>query len=909
MLPLSIVGVPLEMTKQRWKELMQALFESHFNPTNDEQLKQSKLEIEKKVPRILKLIKDRRQSRRNKNTEAIARKESELIELIEDFHTQYQFVYDLYDNLRDQLSKTVNDSTEDEGYYTATSSSDSDIELDDEDVDEVRLHTQHLEKQVITNITEEKDKIEAMYRKRETDKIVQVLEEKARALQEQLRKKENDISRFSRLHKVRLKETSGLIEELESELSSSNVQLSALCKEKWSVDVQVENDGVRPRVSSLEVVAKEVDEEFNTLVSEDDVAEDGFVSEVSRLKKLVVQVNRLKQNVDCLNAQKAYSEGLGSHENLLDQVNKMKNDLGTMRKKNAELERNVKKKSQENSDLLSHIDSLKREITITTQSTQKEKEDAQVRAKSLESEMHNQSSQKSEVERKLARKNEENVELKQELERLQQKMVNLETMLKEREDQFCSLQKKFNNGEDDDKPAQMVSLISQINHLEHDLGSKNEFERQLKIKNQEIIKLTSERELLQGRVSELDNKLQDRGHEFSKLQNDMSTQIVALTKQVNQLQEETYMKRKLEDQISYNEREISQLVDEKESLQAKILELEITLTEKEDEIASLKRRVQLLENETSAKVSGLASQISYLQGALSAERKKSLEKLTQMENQNSELTCKLSDQQVILKQQEDNINKLREDSKLVKGRFLQAADRKMDEVADEFRKNFEGKLRILSQRIRVAESLHGEDKDHLKKLKTRCEREHPGIQKKLADLMSSNKGELVKFSQAVDELMTGMEHVINDFESREGSFMQRLSRLSGELEVAKNWVRWTMDEIKPWKNNELPGSPTAQVDEKEQEKIMKEKIRRLEAKVNKEKGDKLRLMRGMYDHQRKISELERTVEEKEDGLKRVEMEKVEAIKQLCIWIEYHQSKFDHLREVMLMKKSNIRGRC
>ncbi|KAK9716645.1 hypothetical protein RND81_06G247900 [Saponaria officinalis] len=748
-----------------------------------------------------------------------------------------------------------------------------------------------------------------MYRKRETDKIVQVLEEKARALQEQLRKKENDISRFSRLHKVRLKETSGLIEELESELSSSNVQLSALCKEKWSVDVQVENDGVRPRVSSLEVVAKEVDEEFNTLVSEDDVAEDGFVSEVSRLKKLVVQVNRLKQNVDCLNAQKAYSEGLGSHENLLDQVNKMKNDLGTMRKKNAELERNVKKKSQENSDLLSHIDSLKREITITTQSTQKEKEDAQVRAKSLESEMHNQSSQKSEVERKLARKNEENVELKQELERLQQKMVNLETMLKEREDQFCSLQKKFNNGEDDDKPAQMVSLISQINHLEHDLGSKNEFERQLKIKNQEIIKLTSERELLQGRVSELDNKLQDRGHEFSKLQNDMSTQIVALTKQVNQLQEETYMKRKLEDQISYNEREISQLVDEKESLQAKILELEITLTEKEDEIASLKRRVQLLENETSAKVSGLASQISYLQGALSAERKKSLEKLTQMENQNSELTCKLSDQQVILKQQEDNINKLREDSKLVKGRFLQAADRKMDEVADEFRKNFEGKLRILSQRIRVAESLHGEDKDHLKKLKTRCEREHPGIQKKLADLMSSNKGELVKFSQAVDELMTGMEHVINDFESREGSFMQRLSRLSGELEVAKNWVRWTMDEIKPWKNNELPGSPTAQVDEKEQEKIMKEKIRRLEAKVNKEKGDKLRLMRGMYDHQRKISELERTVEEKEDGLKRVEMEKVEAIKQLCIWIEYHQSKFDHLREVMLMKKSNIRGRC
>ncbi|KAL9246671.1 hypothetical protein vseg_020177 [Gypsophila vaccaria] len=904
------------MTKRRWRELMQTLFDSHFSPTKDEQLKQSKIEIEKKLPKILKLIKERRQNKKNKNTEANARKESELIELIEDFHTQYQFVYDLYNNLRDQLSKTVNDNNkEDEGFYTATSSSDSEDELDD-DADEVRGHEQHPEKrELLENIAEEKGSFdceltEAMKKARQNDGIVQMLEEKAKALQEELGRREKDISRLAQLHKVRQKEASALIEGIESELSSCNVELNAMCKEKWSVDVEVENDGLRARVSSLEEVAKEVDEKFNAVVNVDDAVEDGFVSEVSRLKMLVLKVNRLRQNVNCLNAQKGDSEGLGSHENLLDQVNKMKNDLGSMRKKNAELERNVKKKSQENSELLSNIDGLKKELTNKTESAQKEKEDAQVRVRSLESEMHNQSSLRSEAERKLVRKNQENVELKQEIERLQEKMAYLDTMVKEREDQFCALQKKFNNGEaDDDKPAHVVSLMSQINHLEHDLGSKNEFERQLKIKNQEIIKLTSERELLQGRVSELDNKLQDRGDEFSTLQNDMSTQIVALTKQVNQLQEETYMKRKLEDQISSQEREISQLVDEKESLQAKILELEITLTEKEDEIASLQRRVQLVENETSAKVSGLTSQISYLQTALSAERKKSLEKLTQVENQNNELTSKLADQQVILKQQEDSINKLREDSKLVKGRFLQAADRKMDEVADEFRKNFEGKLRILSQRIRVAESLHAEDKDSLKKLKTRCEQEHPSIEKKLAGLMSSSKADLLKFSQAVDELMKGMENVIHDFDSREGSFLQRLSRLSDELQVAKNWVRWTLDEVKPWKND-LPGSPSAPTDGKENEKIIKEKIRRLEAKVNKEKGDKLRLMRGMYDHQKKIAELERTVEEKEEGLKRLETEKVEAIKQLCIWIEYHQSKFDHLREVMLVYKrasTSIRG--
>jgi len=42
MLPLSFVGAPLEMTKRRWKESMQVLFEKHFGPTKEEELKESK---------------------------------------------------------------------------------------------------------------------------------------------------------------------------------------------------------------------------------------------------------------------------------------------------------------------------------------------------------------------------------------------------------------------------------------------------------------------------------------------------------------------------------------------------------------------------------------------------------------------------------------------------------------------------------------------------------------------------------------------------------------------------------------------------------------------------------------------------------------------------------------------------
>ncbi|XP_074266324.1 uncharacterized protein LOC141588798 [Silene latifolia] len=233
----------------------------------------------------------------------------------------------------------------------------------------------------------------------------------------------------------------------------------------------------------------------------------------------------------------------------------------------------------------------------------------------------------------------------------------------------------------------------------------------------------------------------------------------------------------------------------------------------------------------------------------------------------------------------------------------------MDEVAHEFRKNFEDKFRMLSQRIRVAEQLHAEDKDNLKKIKKRCEEVHPGIERKLKDLMSSSKADFLKLSQALDEMMKGMEHFINDFDSKEGRFLQRLSSVSDDVQVAKNWVRWTMDEMKPWKN-EPSGSPFAPIDEREreQEKVMKEKVKRLEVKVNKEKSEKLRLMRGMYDCQRKIVDLERTIAEKDEGLSRLSKEKVEAIRQLCIWIEYHQSRFDQFKEMMLAKKTKNRGR-
>lgn len=349
--------------------------------------------------------------------------------------------------------------------------------------------------------------------------------------------------------------------------------------------------------------------------------------------------------------------------------------------------------------------------------------------------------------------------------------------------------------------------------------------------------------------------------------------------------------------------EINELGEERESLQGKLLELEINLTEKEDQIAVLQRRLQIGENEKA----GLSAQIDYLEKELSSEKQEFLERLTKLENQNNELSTKISEQQLMLKQQDDEMNKLKQDCKLVKGRFLQAADRKMDEVAEEFRKHFEDNLRILSRRIRVAEQLHTENKDSFKRLKDQCEQEHPGLERKIGELMSARKADLEKISNAVNEIMKAMESVIGNYESKQESFLKKLSSVSDDIQLTKNWVRWTMDEMKPWKN-ESGASLVVSMDDNERDKVIEEKVRRLEAKVKKTMGDKLRLMRGMYELQKKVGELEKAVVEKDEGLLRIREEKMEAIRQLCLWIDYHQSRFDDVKVMFMTKRTKGRER-
>ncbi|GAB2296693.1 hypothetical protein Dimus_030801 [Dionaea muscipula] len=581
-------------------------------------------------------------------------------------------------------------------------------------------------------------------------------------------------------------------------------------------------------------------------------------------------------------------------EVFMDQTDKLKHELETSWRMNTELESQIKAKVLVISEYMMKLENLEKKLAIKTADDQK----MQMERKSSWGEFNDLQRRNDELERQIACKDQENAHLRLELEGLQGKVLKLESTLKERDDQCLSLQTQIENGEDD-KSAQIVTLTAQISHLEE----------QLKDKNQEICLFLAGEELLQKRISELEKKLGDRGEEVSSVQNEMSTQIGALTREVHLLQQEMDMKRKVDELVTSQDAEINQLLEDKESLQGKILDLEIAITEREDEISALQSKLHDKEKEASDRLAALTTQIIGLQKELPNRQENS--QLTQMENQIAVLTNKIADQQVILKQQEDTINRLREDCKLIKGRFLQAADRKMDEMAVEFRKNFEDKLRLLSQRIRVAEQLHGENKDGWKKMQETCEQEHSGLEKKVTEytkIIAKKNTEITKISKAAYEMVTDMGSlIIKKFGDAEGNFITRLSKISDEIQVTKKWVRSAINDIKPLKAEGIPSSASG--DDKEQGQAFKERMKKLEAKMNKEREDKIRLMRGMYELQKKVAELERLAAEREAVILMLAKEKVEAIKQLSMSIDYHHTQCNHLREILLTSRTKSRGRA
>ena len=545
-------------------------------------------------------------------------------------------------------------------------------------------------------------------------------------------------------------------------------------------------------------------------------------------------------------------------------------------------------------------------------------------------------------------------EAKQEKEKntgLHARISELELSLKEKDYEVSSLQEKLKDNEEYSM-SKIADIMAQASNLQLEANSFHAQKAELEEKNQKMVRerngalaqvkglmdqvtaMQIELETLHNQKSESDQQMEKENKETSKypvvietLKDELAKmsmaekrmmdekeghiQVKDLELEVESLQNQ---KNELEELIKSKVCETNQLKEDKEGLHARNLELERALTEKEDKLSALQKKYEIKENEASTQVMNIA-QVNMLQDSDSLLNKKSqLEPQIEREkqgsskrpsqvSQNIKLKRKIADGQRIVKN--STINKTNGEHRkaevwLQKSRlFPQAAERKMEELAEAFCKNLDDKTHLLYQRILLIERLHTENKDSYRMTQNRYEQEIRMLEEKVA----TYEAELRKIShklETTNNALCGAEQV-RKFDEYNSNVVSRITNMLNKLQFAKDWVTVTNSEIKRLKHNE--SCFAAQLENKEeQEFILRTRVWKLEAQLSKEGGEKLNLMTAISQLEKKVGKLEKNIKEKDGELSSLGEEKREAIRQLCLLIDYHRSRYDDLKELMQQMK-------
>ncbi|KAF7833366.1 pentatricopeptide repeat-containing protein [Senna tora] len=115
------------------------------------------------------------------------------------------------------------------------------------------------------------------------------------------------------------------------------------------------------------------------------------------------------------------------------------------------------------------------------------------------------------------------------------------------------------------------------------------------------------------------------------------------------------------------------------------------------------------------------------------------------------------------------------------------------------------------------------------------------------------------------DIVNGLELSVGKIEELNAAFINRVSKMVEEVETARDWIKERKGEIKQAKDK--VECLTALLDDKEEpEFLLREKVWNLEAKVSKEGGEKLNLMKSVSQLEKKVARLENSLKEKEEEL-------------------------------------------
>ncbi|CAL1386467.1 unnamed protein product [Linum trigynum] len=436
-----------------------------------------------------------------------------------------------------------------------------------------------------------------------------------------------------------------------------------------------------------------------------------------------------------------------------------------------------------------------------------------------------------------------------------------------------------------DESRQMHEMQNHLNVIQQELDlaghQKVELELQLDAKSKELTDNSIQMQ-----------KLRDELTAKSMVEEELRKMDYLSKKQGLELQALRNEKSKLEEDMRKQTQESTQLRESNDKMNATIHELEQVISTKEGDIGVLQNKINDMDNEASMEIANLKEQITNVQQELEI----SLSEKSHLEVQKER----------ILKEREDVLKKINEEPTLKPIRHLsmespkvkpvestklicQTIERKVEELAEQYQMSMENHIRLLRQRVKVAEQIHNETKDSYKQIKEELQNENKELQDKVVafqDALRKMKGTLI---EPGGSLLTGLDVLIRKLDESKHP-LNKMSRISDELQVARNWMAGKKGEIKQLKDN--MDDLTLQLSDKEG------KVLELEARLTMAMTLASEEEKEIDALESKVRALEQELREKEETITNFAEEKKEAIRQLCMLTDYHRNRYTQLKRTI-----------
>ncbi|KAK7318128.1 hypothetical protein RJT34_02826 [Clitoria ternatea] len=604
-----------------------------------------------------------------------------------------------------------------------------------------------------------------------------------------------------------------------------------------------------------------------------------------------------------------------------------------------------KRRSEKVHHNLPNISGKAKEALKTEAST--ESKELERKLTSLKKEMEGLRQKKKNLELGLESQTNEVKQLSAKNTKLQEQVLELEKNLKDEKGVKFDLQEKIKKAENMAR-SNAAKLRVKINELEQEAKTlqkkKKELEEQVKCYKNEVSTLKESSmdkfNLMQQKLDSLENENKELEAEMERQRAEISQQLIQienlkdnlvemrslelnmqeeqegfLEKITNlelELETRSNQKTKLEEQLGYTSYENKQLVDENKTLQDRNQELRTAITQRGEEISEFIREHENRSNGASMEVMTLKAEVNAMRLELDTlhEQKNKLEQqneriqkeysdsIAKMETLNAKLTTQIADQ-------EETIEKVSEENKQAKVIFnklnwaQRTAERKMEELAEKFRKKMEDNIRLLHQRIHVAEQLNNENKNSCRRTKERYEEENKVLGEKVAKLGEKIKA-LEVGTKSTLYVPNGLEFdALNALdlavEEQRENVVTRVEKIKSKVELVKGWVKEKNGEVKELREK---------VNRREEEELLlREKVWNLEARVSKEGGEKLNLTKAVHQLEKRVVKLEKSVKEKDEELLCLGEKKREAIRQLCFVVDFHRDRCNYLRGLLTNNKT------